>query len=364
MKTAVCLLALINVAHLLAQTQQHSLSGAVLDAETNFPLANANVFIDKSLMGSATDSSGLFHLHNVQPGTYDLVASMIGYETQKREIIITSDSKTQIVFKLRPILLQGPEVVVTAEHEKQWQRDLEKFTALLLSTTQNVKETKILNPQVLVFSENQEGQFEAAAQAPLLIENQALGYKLDFVLEDFVATAQNLSYSGSTKFEELTPKSDEQNEKWQKNRRKAYLGSLRHFLAIVGSTPPRIDAKLKEEGFEVFSFKHVWERENMRAAEPVNWRTFSRRGKTPDEILLSFPDYLGVKYLNEHEERNFLIQYHIEGDPRPQESWLKLEQGPVKIDRLGRYQSDAALTKFGYWAWERLADMLPFEYKP
>jgi hypothetical protein len=233
-----------------------------------------------------------------------------------------------------------------------------------LSTTKNVEETEILNPHVLVFDEDEAGQFQAAAREPLIIENQALGYKLAFVLDNFAATTQSLRYSGSTKFEELAPASEKQNRQWQKNRARAYQGSLRHFLAILCDNRARIDLKLKEDGFEVFAFKHSWERENMRVAETVNWKAFFRRRERPDEIYLSFPDYLGVRYVNEIEERNFLSYYHVERDAQAQESWIKLEHAPVKIDCNGRYQSDAAIMKFGYWAWERLADMLPFEFRP
>jgi hypothetical protein len=183
------------------------------------------------------------------------------------------------------------------------------------------------------------------------------------VLSDFVATRQSLRYSGHTKFEELVPQSEEQNRNWQKNRRRAYRGSLRHFLAIICDTTARIDIRLKEQGFEVFTFQFPWERETRRVAEPVNWKTFFGPSKNPGEIYLSFPDYLGVRYLNESEERNFLRHHQIERDPQAQESWIKLAQGRVKIDRTGRFLNDSAIIEGGYWAWERLADMLPLDYK-
>jgi hypothetical protein len=339
---------LLCISPQLGRTQAgFSVSGTVLDIETNLPLPNANVFIDKSLIGSSTDSSGHFQLANVPVGNFEIVASLIGYEAQKREIIVSWEFKDQIVFKLRPKPLPGPEVVVTAERDKQWRRDLEKFTALLLSTTKNVDETKILNPHFLSFSENDAGQFEAVACAPLTIENQALGYKLDFVLSDFVATAQSLRYAGYMKFEELEPHSQDQYQRWQKNRRRAYYGSLRHFLALICDSPAHPDRELKDQGFEVFTFKQPWERETMRVAEPVNWMTFFSPSKVPTEVYLSFTDYIGVRYVNEFEERNFLSHHQIERDAQAQESWIKLEQGQVKLDRKGRYLTDSAIMKFG-----------------
>ncbi|MGH7495522.1 MAG: carboxypeptidase-like regulatory domain-containing protein [bacterium] len=358
------LLVLSGIHSLPAQTQQHnSVSGAVFDAETNLPLPNAQVFIDKSLIGCITDSSGHFQLLKVPAGNFEVVASLIGYEVQKKEITISGDFKGELVFELRPTVLQGPEVLVTAQGDKQWRHDLEKFTLLLLSNTKNGREIRIQNAHFLAFSENEAGQFLAVARAPLIIENLALGYRLDFLLTDFVATSQNLRYAGYTRFEELVPQSPEQNRSWQKNRQRAYQGSLRHFLATICDTTSRLDRRLKEQGFEVFSFKHAWERETKRVAEPVNWKTFFGPSKNSNEVYLSFPDYLGVKYLYESEERNFLRHHQIERDPQAQESWIKLEQSLVKVDRTGRYLGDTAIIKCGYWAWERLADMLPFEYK-
>ena len=328
------------------------------------PLPHASVFIDKSLLGSETDSTGRFLIRRVPPGAFEVVATLIGFEAQKQEVVITGAPKDSLVFKLRPIVLKGPEVVVTAEEDKKWRRDLARFTELLLSSTPNVAETRILNAEVLTFQENEAGQFQAEAAVPLLIENQALGYKLEFVLVNFVATAQSLSYAGLTKFAELVPKSEEQVKRWEKNRRRAYRGSLRHFLRIICGTGERVDVRLKKEGFVVFSFKYPWAPENQRATQPVNWMTFFRAGAQPHEVLLAFPDYLGVKYMREYEERGYLRHHQIERDARAQESWLKLEQEVVSIDRSGRYLSDAALREFGYWAWKRLADMLPVEYEP
>lgn len=350
----------------LAQAQQqNSLSGVVVDAATGVPLVNASVFIDKSLLGSATDDSGRFHIDNVPVGTFELVVSRIGYETQKREIVLTGGMGEELVFRIRPRVLTGPEVLVTAEYEKQWRQNLEKFTALLLSGTRNVKETRILNPAVLVFEENGSGDFQVKARAPLLIENHALGYRLNFVLQDFAATPQSLRYSGYTHFTELAPESEKQCQRWHKNRLRAYHGSLRHFLTIICDTTARPDARLKAEGFEVFAFRRSWERENQRMAEQVNWKALFQASELSNEVYLSFPDYLGVRYLREEEEREFLSHHQVERDTGPQESWIKLESGrPVKIDRHGRYLGDTALVKYGYWAWERLADMLPFEYQP
>jgi hypothetical protein len=50
---------------------------------------------------------------------------------------------------------------------------------------------------------------------------------------------------------------------------------------------------------------------------------------------------------------------HIRLKQAGQESWIKLEAGPVKFDSSGYYHNNLAIMEFGYWAWERLAETLP-----
>jgi GWxTD domain-containing protein len=51
-------------------------------------------------------------------------------------------------------------------------------------------------------------------------------------------------------------------------------------------------------------------------------------------------------------------------DQRPQTSWIALRQNETKMDILGHVYDPLTVTTFGYWAWERLAEKLPWEYSP
>jgi len=55
------------------------LKGKVVDESSGDPLPGANVYIDGTAMGSATDLSGNYRIMNVPPGTYDLIVTFIGY---------------------------------------------------------------------------------------------------------------------------------------------------------------------------------------------------------------------------------------------------------------------------------------------
>ena len=65
--------------NLFPQGQSGKISGTVIDASTKEPLIGANVLIEGTNFGAATDVDGKFVILNISPGTYNISASMIGY---------------------------------------------------------------------------------------------------------------------------------------------------------------------------------------------------------------------------------------------------------------------------------------------
>ncbi|MEA3431554.1 MAG: TonB-dependent receptor [candidate division WOR-3 bacterium] len=92
------------------------ITGIVTDAETGEALPGANVIIEGTTMGAATNLEGYYVILNVPPGTYRLKASMMGYATYKvTEVRIYIDLTTTVDFKMKPVVLPGEEVTVVAE---------------------------------------------------------------------------------------------------------------------------------------------------------------------------------------------------------------------------------------------------------
>ena len=58
-----------------------SISGSVLDEETNLSLENVNVIIDEMQMGVTTDKNGYFEILDLPVGNHKLTFSIIGYKT-------------------------------------------------------------------------------------------------------------------------------------------------------------------------------------------------------------------------------------------------------------------------------------------
>lgn len=89
-----------------------TVTGRVFDASTGDPLIGATVLIKDTAKGASTDVDGNFEIRNVEPGSYILVISYIGYETLEYEYVVSNDSNEPLVINLNPISLTGDDVMV------------------------------------------------------------------------------------------------------------------------------------------------------------------------------------------------------------------------------------------------------------
>ncbi|MCB9260155.1 MAG: TonB-dependent receptor [Ignavibacteriales bacterium] len=92
------------------------ISGSVKDSQTGEPLIGANILIEGTNLGAATDVNGEFIILNIPPNKYNVKFSFIGYEI----LIITNvaiivDQTTQLNIDLNPQTIQVADVVVTAK---------------------------------------------------------------------------------------------------------------------------------------------------------------------------------------------------------------------------------------------------------
>ncbi len=90
--------------------------GTVKDAETGTPLPAANVFIEGTMLGAASDLDGRFVIMRVPPGSYTLIANFIGYQkTILQNVQVLTDLTTTANFSLKSEAIAGEEVTVVAE---------------------------------------------------------------------------------------------------------------------------------------------------------------------------------------------------------------------------------------------------------
>jgi len=101
------------------------IAGRVTDASTGEGLLMANVIVENSIMGAATDREGEYYIINLSPGIYTLIVRMMGYGTQRVENIrVSVGLTTRMDFELESAVVEtGDVIVVTAERSKI-QKDL------------------------------------------------------------------------------------------------------------------------------------------------------------------------------------------------------------------------------------------------
>ncbi|RQW04314.1 TonB-dependent receptor, partial [candidate division KSB1 bacterium] len=102
--------------NLEAQSVKGKISGKLVDAETGAPLIGANVVIQGTNMGAASDLEGNYLILGVPPGNYALLVMMMGYaKVTINDIVVTAGEVTKINASLKTEVIEAEEVVVTAK---------------------------------------------------------------------------------------------------------------------------------------------------------------------------------------------------------------------------------------------------------
>lgn len=106
---------LLSSSLLLAGTTG-KISGVVTDAKTGEKLVSANVVIDGTSMGAATNVDGYFAILNVPSGTYRLKASLLGFAPATLvDVRVIIDQTTEVSIALTEASLTTQEVVIVAQ---------------------------------------------------------------------------------------------------------------------------------------------------------------------------------------------------------------------------------------------------------
>ena len=112
------LFALFHPAQLKAQPSSGRINGVLRDAETGEPLLYANISLKNTGIGAATDKLGYYIITNIPAGNYTLQILMIGYERTELEISVVPGLEQRHDFEIKPIDIEGQEVVVTGERQR------------------------------------------------------------------------------------------------------------------------------------------------------------------------------------------------------------------------------------------------------
>ncbi len=113
MKRFLCLL---FVGTLVFAGEFGRITGRVTDGETGEPLIGADVIIEGTELGAATNEKGEYVILYVPAGTYRVVASYIAYDPFTYvNVVVNIDQTTPLSFRLRPTVIQVEGVTAVAE---------------------------------------------------------------------------------------------------------------------------------------------------------------------------------------------------------------------------------------------------------
>jgi len=122
---------------LFAQTPTGELRGYVYD-NTGLPLPGATLVLEGTQKGATTNIDGLFVISGIVPGSYNLTASYIGFETKTEfNVIVKSVGNVPLSFKLKEASNQLDAVVISnsqVSKPKETPLSFQRLSAVELAT--------------------------------------------------------------------------------------------------------------------------------------------------------------------------------------------------------------------------------------
>jgi hypothetical protein len=363
---------------------------------------DVSVYINYSSKHTLSNKDGYFEL-NVNEGYHDLIISSNGFETIVHKIKVTeyNSALTFILVKKRVLNFSK------TEDKNVWKHHLKIFNEAFIGKTAMAQGCTITNPKALSFKFNpSKGELTATSRTPLLIENKSLGYLISYDLKEFTSSIVSLSYDGYIYYKKLKGNLSEE-KLWSENRELAYKGSRIHFIRSL------INKNLEKQGFFVYQFNRfpnpnspkktdvkkaretVLKNYNFQDSDSVirpskkaidSARAVLRKLSLPkfsdvvynkkpsyNEMLslqnedyhIKFDGYLKIIYTGEGEEKRYLQSHFVKSirEAGYQITNLDLLTSSILINASGAVKEPLNLLMEGYWAFKRIADLLPLDYQ-
>jgi hypothetical protein len=347
--------------------QSQTITGTVKEKGSGLPLPFANVFVNNTTIGAATDVDGKFIITGTIPDQFELVASFVGYSTVS--LTINRKGKQAITQNFELELLEDnlTEIELKAKRDKSWERNLKKFKEVFLAVPDDPygNDIEILNPWVLDFStvkpDNGFNYTQATAQLPLQLVNKALGYQIDFYLQDFRMLRNASRFFGQAFYKNLAAEDSLLESNWKEGKELNYLNSVRHLA---------LSLLLKNSGSQGFEFYQA------NAGVPKEDRTNDFYYELKKSIIPVNRELIYTKPLGNGVYRIFLperMEVHHLKKPWPNDyytniyhaiSWIWAPSGYFDVDRKGTLLHPTQLVLSGFIGRQRMARSLPLDFVP
>lgn len=384
--------------------QLYSISGEVKDKKGE-TLPGAGIYLSGYTTATVSNSDGKFSLAKLKPGSYEVVVQMMGYLPYSKSVII-SDQSVNITITLAENTVQLREVVITADPNRE--KNLQIFKEFFIGKTPNSAKCKILNPNVLYIKYDGDNRIlSVTSNEFLVVENKALGYRLKYMLNlfEYNYNTRIVYFSGLPVFEDLKG-SGSKRRTWLKNREIAYAGSPQHFFQSLyrntvqeegfiiykrikvknPNRPPdsyiaAVKARLKKKMHGVVTPGSLLA-DSLSIIEhieqlPKDYATLDMSGVQvdtlvkdiyPDMKTINYKDELYVMYTKEEESVGYSNTGHYIMRPLTVPNYeisvVQMLKGPVSFYPNGSMRDSKSLLFEGFWAYEKIGDMVPMDYIP
>lgn len=168
--------------------QETYFSCKITDLESGLPIENADVILNPSGDGGATNSIGSFFIENINPGKYTLVVSYVGYNKFEKEIEVKSGEKNEFNFQLAKKVEVLDEFTITEEKPED----------LILSNATYI-ETRFVKQQIREEATRDVGDFLRSSKNINGIRKG--GTQLDPVVRGFKYSQLNVQINNGQKVE-------------------------------------------------------------------------------------------------------------------------------------------------------------------
>jgi CarboxypepD_reg-like domain len=359
------------------------IKGSVNDGNNHLPLKGASVYINNTTKGTVTDENGEFLLGPFEPGTYEVIASYVGYAP----LLFKAELKNldyRIRFRLEPKEKRLREILILTDETRR--KYLELFKKNVLGFTDAAARCRIKNIEEVQFTEGDiKEEILAYSETELVIENPDLGYTIHFDLLDFYINKRNGStyFFGYTRYEEMG-KDGETKKRYLKKRKRVYEGSTMHFFRSL------VKNELAKQGFEVLQIVQAPKQSIDSMKQSGTFRISSSgmgnmqmAAKTNESQMielysdsgyriykLNIGDGWRVNYnkitslRQDLQQKNLLMGQSASATSSGLRLRDKKSLEPVLVNQRGLLITPMLLFFDYMWSYERLANMLPEDYDP
>lgn len=160
------ILAILILAGLNLFSQTGSVRGFVYDKNSGEPVIFANIIIENTTIGTATDVNGYFVFSKLKEGNYTLKVGTIGYETLEYPVVVEKNKIMSLRIDLEPVVTQLSTVEISGKKENS---RLESRVSVEKITSKDIRQMPSIGGQAdlaqyiqvlpgVVFSGDQGGQ--------------------------------------------------------------------------------------------------------------------------------------------------------------------------------------------------------------